>query len=316
MSSPKTHVVPSELAGKPLDAIIRSLENVSWGKARTMIETGKVTVDGSLVTTNERRVRAGVEIVINVRAPRRQATRLDEERIVYVDAHVVVVDKPSGVSTVAYDAAEERTGTLDERVRMYLSKLAASEGGNRAERPTLGVVHRIDKDTSGLVVFTRTWLAKQSLAQQFRFHTVHRVYHAIIHGEITAKTLRSHLIENRGDGLRGSIERMKGRKPKLESGQLAVTHLELEERLQRATMIRCQLETGRTHQIRIHLSEAGHPLVGERVYVREFHSERIAAPRLMLHAGELGFVHPKTEQVVRFESPLPPDFEETLARLR
>jgi 23S rRNA pseudouridine1911/1915/1917 synthase len=181
-------------------------------------------------------------------------------------------------------------------------------------------VHRIDKETSGLVVFTRTWLAKQSLSQQFRFHTVRRVYLAIVHGAMSSQTIRSHLLQDRGDGLRGSIEALRGKKkPPLSQGQLAVTHVEVRERLAGATLIACRLETGRTHQIRIHLSEAGHPLVGERVYIRDFEKrggEPIRAPRLMLHAAELGFDHPKTEREVRFESPLPKDVEETLSRLR
>ena len=304
----KSYEVPETLGGKALDAIVRAVLEVPWGKARTLVETGKVSVDGQVVTTSERRVRAGVTIAIDPAAPRPRPGRLDRDRIVFVDAHVVVVDKPSGVSTVPYD--ENETGTLDELVR---DALAARD---RSPRPSLGVVHRIDKDTSGLVVFTRSWLAKQSLSNQFRAHSTHRKYRAIVHGHALAKTYTSHLVEDRGDGLRGSIERMKGKRPPLTAGQRAVTHVEVVERLKGATLVSCTLETGRTHQIRIHLSEAGHPLVGERVYVRDYGADIIPAPRLMLHAAELGFVHPKTEREVRFTSPLPADFEATLARLR
>jgi 23S rRNA pseudouridine1911/1915/1917 synthase len=303
----QTHVVPEILAGKPLDGVVRALAGGSWGKARGLIETGKVRVDGEVVTATDRRVRAGVTIAIDPNAPKPRPDRLEDDRIVFVDPHVVVVDKPSGISTIPY---ADETGTLDERVRSYLSKLER----DRSMRPAVGVVHRIDKETSGLVVFTRTWLAKQSLSQQFRFHTVHRLYLAIVHGAISKQTLRSHL-----DGLRGSIEALRGKKPPLSQGQLAITHVEVRERLAGASLIACRLETGRTHQIRIHLSEAGHPLVGERVYARDFErrgGEVIPAPRLMLHAAELGFDHPKTSREVRFESPLPKDFEETLARLR
>lgn len=320
----RTHVIPPELAGKPLDAVLRALENVSWGKARGFIETGKVKVDGQVVMSTTRHVRAGVEVVVDERAPRPRKTALERERIVHLDAHVVVVDKPSGISTIPYDDEERETGTLDERVRSHLSTLERASRGpeERGQRPTLGVVHRIDKDTSGLVVFTRTWAAKQSLSQQFRAHTVHRVYLAIVHGDITGpRTYTSHLVVDRGDGLRGSIERMKGRRPKIEAGQIAITHVEPRERLAggRATLVACRLETGRTHQIRIHLSEAGHILLGERVYIRDYDRNappRLPAPRLMLHAAELGFVHPKTEREARYTSPLPRDFEETLARLR
>jgi 23S rRNA pseudouridine1911/1915/1917 synthase len=277
-----------------------------------MIETGKVRVDGQVVTDSTRRVRAGAVVAIDPRAPKTRPGEVSRDQIVHLDAHVVVVDKPSGISTIPYDESE--VDTLESRVRAHLSRLERNRG-----RPTLGVVHRIDKETSGLVVFTRSWLAKQSLTQQFRAHTVHREYLALVYGDLRAQTFRSHLVADRGDGLRGSIERMrrpKERRPRLEEGQLAVTHVKVEERLAGATLIACRLETGRTHQIRIHLSEAGHPLLGERVYIRELPEEnRIPAPRLMLHAAELGFVHPKSEEDVRFESPLPKDFEETLRRL-
>jgi 23S rRNA pseudouridine1911/1915/1917 synthase len=167
------------------------------------------------------------------------------------------------------------------------------------------------------VVFTRTWLAKKSLSNQFRHHSTHRRYLAIADGDVPTQTIRSHLVENRGDGLRGSVEA--GRPRAIPPGaRLAITHVERVEALQGATLIACTLETGRTHQIRIHLSEAGHPLVGERVYIRDAASPSapIAAPRLMLHAAELGFVHPATERSLRFEEPIPDDMREILERLR
>jgi 23S rRNA pseudouridine1911/1915/1917 synthase len=235
-------------------------------------------------------------------APKPKRAELGAERMMYVDAHVVVVSKPAGVSTVPYEEGER--GALDERVGAFLSKRDKSR-----LRPALGVVHRIDKETTGLVVFTRTWLAKQRLAAQFRAHTVHRRYLAIAHGDVRTRTFRSHLVEDRGDGLRGS-SRHRGH------GQLAVTHVERLEALDGATLIACRLETGRTHQIRIHLSEAGHPLVGERVYIRGYDGPRIEAPRLMLHAAELGFVHPATERPMRWEDPMPRDMRAVLDRLR
>jgi 23S rRNA pseudouridine1911/1915/1917 synthase len=213
-------------------------------------------------------------------------------------------------------------GTLDARVR------AALDGQGQI---SLGVVHRIDKETSGLVVFTRSWVGKQSLSSQFRAHTVHRRYLAIVHGLVRSQTIRSHFIEDRGDGLRGSIEakhawvqRAKGSAfygskqgvTPNSSGVLAVTHVELLEELEGASLIACTLETGKTHQIRIHLSELGHPLVGERVYSRGFQGAEIPASRLMLHAAELGFTHPKTELDVRWTSEPPSDFAQTLERLR
>ncbi len=172
-------------------------------------------------------------------------------------------------------------------------------------------MHRLDKETSGLVVFTRTWLAKKSLSAQFRAHTTFRRYVAIVHGHIESRTFRTQFVDNRGDGLRGS--RKGGGRP--QEGQVAITHVEALEEMLDTTLVACRLETGRTHQIRIHLSEAGHPVVGERVYVRGFAAPLIPAPRLMLHARELGFVHPATGEQVHWERDPPEDFDATLKRV-
>ena len=306
----------TNLGGRPLDGVVRALFETTWGSARGWIESGKVALDGEVVNDTLRRVREGAEVTLTMtarRSPRRG--ELGDERIVHCDPHLIVVDKPSGVSTVPYEEGEE--GTLEELVRKYLHRIAGRErdGG----RPALGVVHRIDKETSGLVVFTRTWLAKQSLSSQFRAHTVHRRYLALANGIVTSQTFRTHLIENRGDGLRGSLEAKTRRGVPISAGQLAVTHVEALEVLAngRATLIACRLETGRTHQIRIHLSEAGHPLAGERVYSRGHDPAKLVpAPRLMLHAAELGFVHPATEREVKWTSEPPGDFASVLARLK
>ncbi len=299
-------IVSPELGRSPLDAVVRALYAVSWGEARRWIERGKITVDGEAWTDGRRKVAAGARLVLTMNAPKpRPATDLPADAIVHLDAHVVIVHKPSGISTVPYDESE--TGTLDERVRAALARM--DKRSDRHARPTLGVVHRIDKETSGLVVFTRSWVAKKSLAAQFREHTVHRRYVAIANGDVKARTIRSHIVPNRGDGLRGS-------RPRDDEGQLAITHVDVVEKLNGATLVGCRLETGRTHQIRVHLSEGGNPIVGERVYVRGWSGTPIPAPRLMLHARELGFVHPGTETEMRWTAEPPKDFEETLARLR
>jgi 23S rRNA pseudouridine1911/1915/1917 synthase len=163
-------------------------------------------------------------------------------------------------------------------------------------------------------VFTRTWLAKQSLSLQFRKHTVHRRYFAVAHGDVRSRTIRSLFIDNRGDGLRGSAHDQPRTSPM--GAREAVTHVERVESFALATLVACRLETGRTHQIRIHLSEAGHPVVGERVYIRSWKGIPIEAPRLMLHAAELGFVHPATDQAVRWDRPIPSDMSAVLERLR
>ena len=308
MAARDTRVVSAELANKALDGAVRALFEVSWGKARSYIETGKVTIDGAPCADLTRRVRAGSEIGLTMSAPRRPVEGdLPEGAIVHVDTHVVIVNKPAGISTIPYD--EKETGTLDERVRSLLQRRAPK--GDRGTRPSLGVVHRLDKETSGLIVFTRTWAAKQSLTQQFRVHSVHRRYFAIAHGRVPTQTIRSRIVQDRGDGLRGSVRAQAPR----EIGQPAVTHVELIEELDGASLVSCRLETGRTHQIRIHLSEAGHPIVGERVYIRRFAGEPIPAERMMLHAAELGFTHPGSSAEVRWELPIPEDMLQTLRRL-
>jgi 23S rRNA pseudouridine1911/1915/1917 synthase len=300
----------------PLDGAVREAFGVSWGKARDLVRTGKISVGGEVITDPLARVDEGDELHFDPAARRAdrkaQAGRgagLSDDAIVFVDAHVVVVRKAPGISTVPYEGDER--GTLDELVRTWLGRQARSD--RRGPAP-LGVVHRIDKETSGLVVFTRTWLAKQSLAAQFRAHTVHRRYLAIAHGVVRAATCDTWLIENRGDGLRGSF---KGKNPP-PAARRAITHVEPLEALSGATLVRCRLETGRTHQIRIHLSERGHPIVGEQVYVRDARRmglTLIPAPRLLLHAAELGFEHPKTGQPVHFEEPMPSDMMRIRERL-
>lgn len=299
-----------EFERRPLDGALRELTGLSWAKTRALIESGKVSVSGEVITSPTRFVRAGSTISLRLRTPRPAVARarsLDGSLIVYVDPAVIVVNKPAGISTVPFgdESEEEQRSTLDALVRDVVARRDKIRG-----RAPLGVVQRLDKPTSGLLVFSRTLAAKKHLGQQLRVHSVHRVYLAIAHGVVGAATHRSYLVDDRGDRLRGSAR--SGRR----EGQLAITHVTPVEALEGATLIACRLETGRTHQIRIHLSEAGHPLVGERVYVRGYAGEQLEAPRLMLHAAELGFEHPVDERDMRFGVDLPEDFQQTLARLR
>lgn len=302
---PQCKLVPTELEG-PVDRAVRGLFGTSWGKARSWIEGGKVRVAGALVTEATTRVRAGVEIAVDQAARKPRAGELEDGDVVHADSQVVVVVKPSGLNTIPFDETE--VDALDARVRSWLERRRMVPRGSR---PTLGIVHRIDRETSGLVVFTRTWLAKQSLTTQFRQHTVHRRYLAIAHGDVPDSTRRTFLMEDRGDGLRGSA---RGRPPS--DAREAITHISRVEPLVGATLVACKLETGRTHQIRIHLSESGNPIVGERVYIRGFRGAIIEAPRLMLHAAELGFVHPATESQVQWEQPVPPEMRAVLDSLK
>jgi 23S rRNA pseudouridine1911/1915/1917 synthase len=167
------------------------------------------------------------------------------------------------------------------------------------------------------MVFARTAHAKRVLAVQFREHAIDRVYHAIAHGVVPATRVETHLVLDRGDGIRGSyghFRRPKGGVPI--DAKRSVTHVRPIAVLAGATLVECHLETGRQHQIRIHLSELGHPLLGERVYIRDYVGPKIEATRLMLHARMLGFVHPRTAERILFQREPPDDFEATIESLR
>ena len=315
-------VVAREHEGMPADGFLRARLALSWGAARALIERGKVSVDGARLRVIDRRLREGEQVQVRARAPRLDRAALDDAAIVHVDAHLVVARKPVGLSTVPYDgagggmrarAANKREAgeelTFEDLVRRWLVRRAG-----HAPQASLGVVHRIDKETSGLLVFARTFAAKKALSQAFRVHAIERRYVALVHGVIArAARFESFLLDDRGDGLRGSAKDARvGRA----AGQHAVTHVAPIALLSRdaggdgASAIGCRLETGRTHQIRIHLAEAGHPLLGDRVYTRDrlrAGKVLIEAPRLMLHADVLGFAHPITGEALRFIDPVPDD---------
>jgi 23S rRNA pseudouridine1911/1915/1917 synthase len=295
----KHHLTGS--GSKPLDRWLRELlPDKSWNDVRRLARTGKIFVDGVAVLDPTQLVPAGVQLELRQNAPRATRTpALPKRAILYLDAQVVVVEKPPGISTVPFD--ENERGTLDQLVMETISE--------RGRRAPLGIVHRVDKETSGVVVFARTVAAKLALKNQFRFHTVGRRYVAIAHGVVKSGTIESRLVRDRGDGRRGSTDNE-------ELGRTAVTHVKWLESLRGASLVECRLETGRTHQIRIHLAERGHPLVGERVYSKSYRGELIAAPRLMLHARELSFDHPTSGKRLSFEQPVPQDMQGVLATLR
>lgn len=248
--------------------------------------------------------------------PRKKAPLPDPPgKIVHLDRHVVVVAKMAGVATVPFRRGER--GTLSQWVQKKLLRIDP-KGPRLGARPAVFVVQRLDFGTSGVLVFARTVSARESLRRQLKDRTVERTYLALVHGQgPERKTFRTHIVENRGDQRRGSREKAfaswarQGQKEKL-----AVTHVRLMEKLRGASLVLCKLETGRRHQIRIHLGESGHPLLGETMYSKGFKGRWIDAPRLLLHAATLGFAHPKGGGLVRFEEPLPLDMAEMLDRLR
>lgn len=293
----KSPILPDE-DGLTIAAVVRRRLNVPWSRARALCERGKVALEGEHATDPAARVKGGQELVIDERL--RPPKPRTAARIVFEDEHVLVIDKPSGVSSVPFD--ERDTGTAMDAVR------EAWRYEKRRARP-LYVAHRIDKETSGLLAFALSRRAEKGLKALFHDHDLERTYICAAHGSVDDQKIESMLVKDRGDGLRGSTDR-----PRM--GKRAVTHVCVLECMPLATLCEVRLETGRTHQIRIHLSEAGHPIVGERVYIRDYKGTLIQSPRLLLHAATLGFVHPITRAPVRLFSPLPKDFEAELARCR
>jgi 23S rRNA pseudouridine1911/1915/1917 synthase len=333
-TSGTVHHVTAADRGTTLAAFLRGrLQPASWSRIQKLVRGRQVLVHGNVCTDAARRLKDG-EVVKVLAAAAPPPPKADDVRIVHLDDDVVVVDKPTGITTTRHHEeaswpARRRQiqPTLEELVpdaigRFLAARAAGGRGTPRGAAPTrdakrrrvppVRAVHRIDRETSGLVVFARNVPASRILAEQFRLHTTHRRYLALVVGRAGAGTVRSHLVRDRGDGRRGSAEG--------DDGKLAVTHVTPVEHVGDAyTLVECRLETGRTHQIRIHMSESGHPVCGERVYVpsrRKAPRDESRAPRVMLHAAELGFVHPVTGKELVFESPLPEDIRHMLARLR
>ncbi len=288
---------------KTLAKIVRERLDVSWSKARELCTTGRVLVDGERVLDPAVRVADDAKVEINMSAPKLTRGVLPREAIIHVDDDFIVVDKPAGVLSVPFEPGDR--DTLVDMTRAALRRMPKV-----GRDPMVGAVQRLDKDTSGVLVFARTMSAKRALEEQLREHSVTRRYLAIVHGEARAERRESFIVQDRGDGLRGSWGSMPfHRGPPPADAKRAVTHFSPQEKLAGATLVECRLETGRQHQIRIHASEGGHPLIGEKVYIRGYVGKRIDAPRPMLHAVELAFDHPRTGARVTFRSEPPRDFE-------
>jgi 23S rRNA pseudouridine1911/1915/1917 synthase len=303
--------IDSSLAGRTLADVVRSGTEpaCSWSQARELCKRGKVRHNGQVETDAAVRVQAGDRVSVDPQAPRLREHVLPESALVHVDSQIVVVNKPAGLISVPFDEADKNT--LVDRLRFLLRRKHGQQGAE------LGVVQRLDKDTTGLMVFARTLAAKRRLQQAWRVHAIERRYLALAHGAVSELHIDTQLIRNRGDGLRGSFGKFRApRGPLPEDAQRAITDVRPLERLRAASLVECQLHTGRQHQIRIHLSEAGHPLLGEEVYIRGFAGTVIPSSRIMLHATVLGFEHPGTGRPLRFELPAPEDFQAQLAALR
>ena len=271
--------VAADEEGLRLDQVVpRHVPGLSRRKTRAVIDLGGVFVDRTRVKVAGRPVRAGQTIEVNVGGALTKTDAPLTPRIVAVDDHVIVVDKPAGLVT-APTPESDRGDLLDQLAQIY---------------GEVFLVHRIDLPTSGLLVFGRTRDANKKLGDAFRVHDVDREYRAVAIGQVATQT----------------IDRPVG-------GKRAVTHLTSLETLEGATLVAARLETGRTHQIRLHLAGLGSPVAGDTQHGGETSRTFVPrAPRLALHAAVLGFTHPATGERVRYESPLPDDLAAWVTRLR
>jgi len=299
------HVVGPEHAGKRLDAVLARLEpSLSRAQVQRLIDAGEVRVSGERAKPAHK-LRAGERIEGAVPAPVETAVTGEALplAILYEDADVVVIDKPAGM--VVHPAPGHASGTL---VNALLHHCVDLSGVGGELRP--GIVHRLDKDTSGVLVVAKHDRAHRALAAQWKGHGIEREYLAIVRGapREASGTVDAPIGRHPVDRKRMSTATRRGR--------AAVTHWRVERRLRDATLLRVRLETGRTHQIRVHLASIGLPVLGDPVYGRG-RGPREAADlgRQALHAALLGFAHPTSGAKLRFEAPLPAELVALLERL-
>ncbi|MCC7325221.1 MAG: 23S rRNA pseudouridine(1911/1915/1917) synthase RluD [Burkholderiales bacterium] len=292
-------IVPVAAAGTRLDqALAKLLSQHSRSRLQAWIETGQVRVDGVVITVPRYRLRGGEMLrVIEAAAVHggNAAAQPIPLSIVHEDATLLVVDKPAGL--VVHPGSGNRDGTLLNALLHHLPPLAAL--------PRAGIVHRLDKDTSGLMVVAKTPEAQTDLVRQLAARTVRREYVALVHGDLVRATII--------DAPIGRHPRERTSMAVVATGKPARTHVDVVLRFGVATLLHCRLETGRTHQIRVHLTAIGHPLVGDPTY-RGRRGANIAMPptlrsfaRQALHARRLGLVHPQSRATMQWDAPVPED---------
>ncbi len=300
--------VTKECEGQRIDVFISSKTSLSRSEIKGLIRSGHVRVGGRAVKPSHR-VKAEEEIELTV--VEREAPSLRPEPIpidiVYRDEDLLVVNKPPGL--VMYPAAGHPSGTLMNAVAFHAGRLASVGAPLRP-----GVVHRLDKDTSGLVVVALTDRAYHGLVRQFKARSIKRNYIALVHGVLEEDSGEIGLPIGRSPTERKKMSVKAGR------GRPALTLWRVRERFGAATMVEARLATGRTHQVRVHFSALGHPLLGDRTYGRRrtirLDSRTLRIERQMLHAETLGFRHPVTGEWLEFHVPMPEDMAEVVRALR
>ena len=295
--------VPDGESGRRLDLVLASLlPEYSRSRLQAWVREGLVRVDGRAVLDPKQKLRGGEDLELAPASLQGEQHGAEDIHlpIVYEDDHLLVIDKPVGL--VVHPGNGNPTGTLLNALLHHAPALA--------QIPRAGIVHRLDKDTSGLLVVAKTLQTQTDLVRQLQARTVKRHYWALVHGAV---------------GKGGVIDAPIGRHPVqrirmavVPGGKEARTRYEVVERLGLATLVECVLDTGRTHQIRVHMASIGHPLVGDETYgSRRRSSESLERfPRQALHAIRLGLMHPATGEAMSWASPLPADFAQLLAGLR
>ncbi len=305
-----TAEVPLELAGKRLDQILVEIfPDYSRNKLQTWVKAGRVTVNAEQLKAKDRLV-GGEALILDAEAE--EVTEYLAEDIpldiIYEDEDILIVNKPAGF--VVHPGAGNWTGTLQNALLFYLPEAVTI--------PRSGIVHRIDKDTSGLLMVAKTLAAHHSLIEQLQAREVHREYLAITIGRMTG-----------GGTLNAPIGRHPTERKKFavtEKGKPAITHYRVLERFLRNTLIQVKLETGRTHQIRVHMAHLRMPLVGDPMYSGRFQMPKDCGQELehvlrnfkrqALHAEKLGLIHPRTGEYCEWQLPVPDDMQELLVALR
>lgn len=295
------HIILDEQAGERIDKVLTSI-NKEWSRTQVQlwIKEGHVLVNGQNIKTNYK-CSEDDHIIIEIPEPE-ELNVVPEDMdldIYYEDHDVLVVNKPKGM--VVHSAPGHTTGTLVNGLMAHCNDLS---GINGVMRP--GIVHRIDKDTSGLLMVAKNDLAHESLVNQLVEKSVTRKYRAIVHGVIPHDygTIDAPIARDQKDRQSMAV---------VDNGKRAVTHFQVLQRFEEFTFVECQLETGRTHQIRVHMKYIGYPLAGDPKYGPR---KTLQIDGQALHAGVLGFVHPRTGEYLEFEAPLPEYFEQLLAALK
>jgi 23S rRNA pseudouridine1911/1915/1917 synthase len=304
--------VPLDMGGRRFDqAVAGMFPDFSRSRLSAWIKSGALTLDG--VQVPPRQLLCGGERVCLHAELEAEVTSAAQDialAIVHEDAHLLVIDKPPGL--VVHPGAGNPAGTLLNALLFHDATLA--------ELPRAGIVHRLDKDTSGLMVVARTLPTYTALVDLLSRHEVERQYEAVVMGTMIAGgTVDAPIGRSMGDRLRQAVRDE-------EDGKRAVTHYRLRERFRAHSLLQCQLETGRTHQIRVHLTHVGHPLVGDPVYGGGLKLPKGAGPELVtalrgfrrqaLHAEKLSFIHPASGEPVSFTAPRPADLQTLIAALR